>query len=48
MSEWVIPYNDIEFKELIGKGRMGEVHKYVLYYDLDYTALYRSVIPICI
>eukprot|EP00794_Sanderia_malayensis_P013863 gene13863-15311_t len=27
MSEWVIPYADIEFGELIGKGRMGEVYK---------------------
>ena len=28
MSEWVIPFSDIELKELIGKGRMGEVYKY--------------------
>ena len=28
MSEWVIPFDDIEIKELIGKGRMGRVHKY--------------------
>jgi len=27
MSEWVIPFDDIELKELIGKGRMGRVHK---------------------
>lgn len=30
MSEWVIPFADIEMKDLIGKGRMGEVYKYVL------------------
>eukprot|EP00795_Rhopilema_esculentum_P015396 gene15396-6635_t len=27
MSEWVIPFSDIELEELIGRGRMGEVYK---------------------
>ena len=33
MSEWVIPFDDIELKELIGKGRMGEVYKYDLLFS---------------
>ena len=35
MSEWVIPFQDIEIIELIGRGRMGEVYKWVKlrYYD---------------
>ena len=38
MSEWVIPYQDIEVGDLIGTGRIGKVHKSVI--NLLYICFY--------
>ena len=30
LTEWEIPYNELQLKRLIAKGKMGDVYQYVL------------------